>query len=92
MSSYPPDSAGKPGMQNLPYRTTGGSVSDDEAVPEVDPTDVCLVWLLNDTHADNLTDGWHLTGASSGLEACCWLLGELHFSNRKGSKSAREGV
>ncbi|KAG8532784.1 uncharacterized protein KY384_002662 [Bacidia gigantensis] len=31
--------------QSLPYRTTGGSVSDDEAVPETDPSDTTSLLL-----------------------------------------------
>lgn len=42
MASYPPEKAGHPGSSTLPHRTTGGSVSDDEAIPDTNPSDVGL--------------------------------------------------
>ena len=40
MSAYPPEKAGQPGSQALPTRTTGATMSDDEAVPDANPSDV----------------------------------------------------
>ena len=40
MASHLSGKSGQLGSQSLPYRTTGDSVSDDEAVPEGNPTDV----------------------------------------------------
>ena len=36
MASHAPAPVGGP----IPYRNTGGSVSDDDAVPDTDPNDV----------------------------------------------------
>ncbi|KAL9121224.1 MAG: hypothetical protein Q9187_002219 [Circinaria calcarea] len=45
MASYPPEKAGQPGSGTLPYRTTGGSVSDDEAVSDANPGDTAGVLI-----------------------------------------------
>ncbi|MCJ1419724.1 hypothetical protein MMC32_006080 [Xylographa parallela] len=39
MSAYPPEKAGQPGSHALPTRTTTGTMSDDEAVPDANPSD-----------------------------------------------------
>ncbi|MCJ1430942.1 hypothetical protein MMC27_000292, partial [Xylographa pallens] len=39
MSAYPPEKAGQPGSHVLPARTTTGTMSDDEAVPDANPSD-----------------------------------------------------
>ena len=41
MSAYAPEKAGQPGSTITPARTMTGEVSDDEAIPETDPNDVC---------------------------------------------------
>ena len=37
---------------SLPHRNTGGSVSDDEAIPDTDPSDVSTVLVLYDINAN----------------------------------------
>lgn len=40
MSAYPPEKAGHSGSRALPTRTAADTMSDDDAVPDFDPTDV----------------------------------------------------
>lgn len=40
MASYAHEKAGQPGSQTLPHRQTEGYASDDDAVPDTDPSDV----------------------------------------------------
>ncbi len=37
-----PEKAGLPGSQTLPHRQASGAISDNDAVPDVDLSDVCL--------------------------------------------------
>lgn len=69
------------GGQGLPYRNTGGSVSDDEAVPDTDPSDVCRI-LDFVSDADMLTIGPDIQLApreTPSLQARCRIFGELHL-------------
>lgn len=40
MPSYPHEKTGHLGAQSLPYRQAEGYASDDDAVPDTDPSDV----------------------------------------------------
>ena len=74
MSSYPPEKAGQPGSQSLPYRQTGGYASDDDAVPNADPSDMsrahsAIICKLTVPLID-----LRLTARTvAGLEACLWI-------------------
>lgn len=40
--SHPPEKVGTSGKQSLPHRQGPGAISDDEAVPDVDLSNVCV--------------------------------------------------
>lgn len=40
MASYPHEKAGQPGSHSLPHRQAESFVSDDDAVPDTDPSEV----------------------------------------------------
>ena len=82
------------GSQGLPYRNTGGSVSDDEAVPDTDPSDVCSILGFATNAAMLMTwpDIQLAPREAPSLQACCWIFGELHHRDREGGKSTRKGV
>lgn len=74
MASHPHEKAGQPGFQSLPYRQTEGYASDDDAVPDTDPSDVgrqhSVVFLkLMPSPIDFRTTPRTI----AGLEACLWI-------------------
>ena len=80
--------------QGLPYRKTGGSVSDDEAVPDTDPSDVCYIsdFVPNAAMLTSWPDIQFAPRKTSSLQARCWISGELHYRDREGGKGTCQGV
>ena len=79
---------------NLPHRSTNQSLSDDEAVPETDPSDVLThsLWAWLDFPNQCFPDLQPTSREVASLQACLWLSGELHHRDREGAKSSRQGV
>lgn len=76
------------GSNPLSTHSTAGNGSDDDAVPDVDPSDVCGAQVFMhemDELANLLRDRWPPVGAIAGVEACLWLSRKVYWSNGKAS-------
>ena len=77
---------------SLPHRNTGGSVSDDEAIPDTDPSDVNTVSVPSEINANIRLDIQLASRKAPSLQACCWIFGELHLGNRESGKTTCERI
>ena len=89
MASYPHEKAGQPGSHSLPHRPAEGYASDDDAVPDTDPSDVsrrrsAIILKLMAAVIDFRTTPRTI----AGMEACLRESRELYFCNGKGREGA----
>lgn len=90
MPFYPHEKTGQPVSQSLPHRQAEGYMSDDEAVPDTDPSDVSQRYsaVLPKLMAPFI-DFRTTPRTTAGLEACLRISRELHLCNGENREGTR---